>query len=139
MTIKTLRLKTENGEKIFDSFELIADLGVKGDVKAKGGDRQILISDEDCLKEYRENKKGLCVNRFMPNITTTGLNYSNLKEGDKLGLGETEIEISSTFKKCFPECEFVQSGKVCQIKKACAFAKIIKGGMISTGDEIIEI
>lgn len=138
MIIKTLRLKDEK-EEIFESFELIADLGVKGDVKAKGGDRQLCLADEDLLNEYRECGKGVCVHRFMPNITTVGLDYTALKEGDKFKIGDTEIEISSTLKKCFPECEFVQSGNVCQIKKACAFARITKSGTIFAGDEIIEI
>ena len=138
MNIKTLRLKDDSGENIFNSFDLIADFGVKGDVKAKGGDRQLCLADEDKLNEYREQGKGLCVNRFMPNITTTGLDYSNLKEGDKFKIGGAEIEISSTLKKCFPECEFVQSGRICQIKKSCAFAKTLKSGTITAGDEIIE-
>ena len=139
MNVKTLRLKTDNGEETFKSFELIADHGVKGDKKAKGGDRQLCLSDERCLLNYREENIGLCVNRFMPNITTSGLDYSSLKEGDKFKINEVEIEISSTLKKCFPECEHVKNGRVCQIKRACAFAKIIKGGFVSAGDEIIEI
>ncbi len=138
MKIETLRIKTDNGEKIVDSLNLIAGLGIEGDKKAKGGDRQIALADNSKLIEYRENQKGLCVRRFMPNIATSGLDYETIHAGDKFVIGDITLEISSTDKKCFDECPFVMNNTHCEIKTNCAFAKILKDGTIRTGDEIVE-
>lgn len=138
MKIETLRTKTENGETNVSSLNLIAGLGVEGDKKAKGGDRQLTLADESKLIAYRTDGNGLCVHRFMPNIATSGIDYNNLTVGSQLKIGDTVIEISSTEKKCFDECKFVQNDSHCKIKHNCAFAKIIIGGTIKAGDEIIE-
>ncbi len=138
MKIETLRTKTENGETNVSSLNLIAGLGVEGDKKAKGGDRQLTLADESKLIAYRTDGNGLCVHRFMPNIATSGIDYNNLTVGSQLKIGDTVIEISSTEKKCFDECKFVQNDSHCEIKHNCAFAKIIVGGTIKAGDEIIE-
>lgn len=132
MEIAKLRMKTENGEEEVSSLTLIAGLGIEGDKKAKGGDRQLCLADEDALAEYRRDNEGLCVKRFMPNISTTALNYKDLKPGTQLSFGETIIEISDYGKKCFPECPLVQRGEICQIRKNSAFAKIITSGTVKT-------
>ena len=138
MKIEMLRTKTDSGEETVTSLNLIAGLGVEGDKKAKGGDRQLTLADESSLVAYRADGNGLCVHRFMPNVATSGIDYSALKVGDRFTIGDIVIEISSTNKKCFEECKFVQNGSHCEIKHNCAFAKIICGGTITTGDEIIE-
>lgn len=130
MEIAKLRMKTENGEEEVSSLTLIAGLGIEGDKKAKGGDRQLCLADEGALTEYRRDNEGLCVRRFMPNITTTGLDYMRLTPGTQLNLGEAVIEISDYKKKCFPECPLVQRGEICQIRKNSAFAKIITSGTV---------
>ncbi len=132
MEIAKLRIKTENGEEEVSSLTLIAGLGIEGDKKAKGGDRQLCLADENAFAEYRLDNEGLCVKRFMPNITTKGLNYKEIKPGSQLKMGEALIEISEHQKKCFPECPLVQRGEICQIRKNSAFAKIITSGTVNT-------
>lgn len=128
--IAKLRIKTENGEEEVSSLSLIANLGISGDKKANGGDRQLCLADEKTLSEYRSDNVGLCVKRFMPNITTSNLNYADIKPGTVLKIDDAVIEISSYEKKCFPECELVKQGKICQIRKNSAFAKIITSGTV---------
>ncbi|MDD6807303.1 MAG: hypothetical protein PUD72_02475 [Oscillospiraceae bacterium] len=136
MHISKLQIKTDEGKKNVEYLELIQNHGIKGDKKANGGDRQICLADESALLTYMEKNIGLCTKRFMPNITTSGLNYNMLNAGDLLKINSVIIEISSYEKRCFPECSLVQCGKQCEIKNACAFGKVISGGTIKTGDEI---
>ncbi len=130
MEIVKLRMKTENGEEEVASLSLLAGIGIEGDKKANGGDRQLCIADEKAFTEYRFDNEGLCVKRFMPNITTSGLDYKSLKPGTQLKMGDTLIEISEHQKKCFPECQLVQRGEICQIRKNSAFAKIVTSGTV---------
>jgi len=137
MYIANLRVKTENGEEQVEALELIQNLGIKGDKKAKGGDRQVCLADEKALTEYREKNIGLCTKRFMPNISTIGIDYSLLECGQKLTIGNVVIEISAYEKTCFPECTLVEAGTHCEILHNCAFGKIISGGPIHVGNEIV--
>ena len=130
MEIIKLRMKTEEGETEVKKLNLIENHGVEGDKKAKGGDKQLCLADEAALSEYRKDGVGLCVKRFMPNISTAGIDYSTLKPGTQLKVGDALIEISSSRKKCFPECELIKNGRTCQIIRNSAFAKIIKSGSV---------
>ena len=131
MEIIKLRIKSESSETEVKSLSLIANLGIDGDKKANGGERQLCIADEDALNNYRLKGDGLCVNRFMPNITTRGLDYSKLQPGTQLQVGTAIIQISDYKKKCFCECSIVQSGNTCEICKNSAFAKIITSGTVN--------
>ena len=131
MEIAKLRIKTEEGEKLVSSLFLVAGLGIEGDKKAKGGDRQICLADEDELTTYRQKDLGLCVNRFMPNISTRNLDYKNLQIGTQLNIGNAVIEITSTNKKCFPECELIKAHTTCEIAHSCAFAKVLTSGEVT--------
>lgn len=132
MEIVKLRMKTENGEEEVTSLSLISGFGIEGDKKANGGDRQLCLADENSLNEYRKINEGLCVKRFMPNITTNNLDYTAAKPGALIKLDSVTLEISNYEKKCFPECPLVQRGEICQIRKNSAFAKIITSGTVKT-------
>ncbi len=136
MKVIKLRLKSENGEAFFDSFDLVEGKGISCDPKAKGGDRQLSLGDEKELILYREQNEGLCVKRYMPNISTEGLDYKSLTVGTRLHIGESVIEITEIGKKCFPECDLVCNHKVCNMKYNCAFAKVIIPATIKPGDTI---
>lgn len=136
MKVVKLRLKLNKQECLFDKFFLKENLGIDGDPKADGGDRQICIGDEAELCFYRAEDAGLCVKRYIPSISTEGLNYSSLSKGDTLRIGEAEIEITEIGKRCFPECTLVQEGKTCNMKRNCAFAKVIRSGSVIPGSEI---
>lgn len=136
MKVISLMLKTDEGEKTFEALNLIADHGVEGDKKAKGGERQVCLADEHKLRLYRAEGAGTCVKRFMPNIATEGLDYITLKAGDMLSIGNAEIEISPLAKRCFDECPFVKAGNICAIKENCAFGMITKSGTVHQDDDI---
>lgn len=138
MKIAKLRLKKDGQEVLLDELELIVELGAKGDEKAlkKGGDAKLILADEKELVRYRDERKGLCAERFRPHISTEDLDYTILLPGTVIKIGSAEIEITSLSKKCFPECDFVKKGLTCGIKFNCATAKVKKSGIVFPGDQI---
>jgi hypothetical protein len=63
-----------------------------------------------------------------------------LKTGDKLILGGgTELEITQIGKRCHRRCEIFEQLGDCIMPHEGAFAKVIKGGMINVGDDIVVI
>ena len=119
------------------SINLIENLGVEGDFHAKGGERQVsLLANESIDKMYEKGLK-LQPGAFGENIVTEGIELISLSIGQKIRIGETELEISKIGKECLERCQiFYQTGD-CIMPREGVFAKVIKGGIIKLGDEII--
>ena len=116
--------------------------GIEGDIHA-GGERQVSLlsweainTQENCPKI---RKKGI---KFKPgdfaeNITTEGLNLTNLKIGDKIRIaGNIIIEVCQIGKECHNYCEIYKKLGNCIMPKQGIFAKVIKGGKIMPTDPI---
>lgn len=141
MFISGLMTKVDNNKISVKSLRLVAGLGVEGDAKAKGGERQLLLCDANSFAAFSQNGKALCARRFMPNVLTEGIKWAEIAEGTRMQLGSSAIiEITSTFKKCFPpDCEQLATGETCEIKHATASAKILQSGEIKESDSITVI
>lgn len=128
--------KKDNIKKIERGF-LKENHGLVGDVNAKGGYRQIsIIGKKD--REYleKENIRGLCTKRFYENITIEDLNVEKLATGQKIIIGETVHKITSIGKRCFPECNLLNSNIPCPLSRGVVLTKVIKGGIIKIRDKV---
>lgn len=111
---------------------LIKDKGIQGDINAKGGDRQISILNLSTKESAEKLKhKGLCIPRFFENLIVGDLDISKIRVGQKLQTGDAVIEITQIGKECFPNCQLVQEGKVCDLAMETIFAKVVKTGSIA--------
>ena len=74
---------------------------------------------------------------FAENITCEGIDLLALPVGTRLSVGDKVIlEISQIGKECHSGCAiFRQTGK-CIMPKEGVFARVIRGGAVSTGDAI---
>jgi MOSC domain-containing protein YiiM len=113
---------------------LIANLGLEGDFHARGGDRQISL----LFAESRETMKeeGLCFLRFRENLSIRGFALPALTPGKRLAAGEALLEITGETKRCHEECVLYEEGKQCGLAGLNLFAKVLKGGVIRTGDKV---
>jgi cyclic pyranopterin phosphate synthase len=113
-------------------IELVVDHGVEGDAYAGPGDRQVVFFEDDARRalDAAENR-GLCYARFHENIRVEGLELRTLSAGARLSIGETEVEITSARKRCYPECELPRG--TCHILGHVAFARVLRGGSIAVG------
>jgi MOSC domain-containing protein YiiM len=118
--------------------EVIAGVGISGDAYAGPGDRQ-LVFFEDTAREAleRAEEAGLCYARFFENVRVSGLELAGFTEGDRLALGEAEVEITSARKRCYAECTLTPDG--CLIRGHVAFARVTNGGRISVGDAVTPV
>jgi MOSC domain-containing protein YiiM len=76
---------------------------------------------------------------FAENITTEGIDLSELEIGDKLKLGtEAEIKITKFGKQCHGRCIIYEQIGDCIMPRKGVFAKVNRGGPIRVGD-IVEV
>ena len=121
---------------------LIENLGLEGDRHAKGGERQVSLLFVENPEKTTDSKpgaeKGLCFERFKENIAIR--RQSPFSEyaapGARLAAGEAVLEITGETKHCHEECTLFEAGKRCSLAGRNLFAKVVKSGVIRTGDGI---
>lgn len=116
----------------------ITEKGIENDAHAGDWHRQISLLAKESIDNFeKELGRKLEFGEFAENITTEGITLYTMKPGDKLNIGEVELEVTQIGKKCHGDgCAiFSQVGK-CVMPKEGIFAKVIKTGSIKAGDEI---
>lgn len=141
--VVSCNVSTKKGEikHPVDSIVLIEDFGVEGDAHAeKGSKRQISLLGRESIKKMEDlGVKGLCFGKFAENITTEGIELFTLPVGTIIQIGETIHEVTQIGKKCHAAdgCEVARTVGMCIMPKEGIFTKVIKGGTVKVGDEII--
>jgi MOSC domain-containing protein YiiM len=126
-------VKKNIGEGLFRE-----DVGLAGDAHADSGThRQVSLLDMSSINKMRES--GLKVNPgdFAENLTTEGIDIVSLPVGTRIVVGkQVLLEITQIGKECHSGCAvFKQVGK-CIMPKEGVFARVLRGGVIRTGDAI---
>ncbi|MDA3906475.1 MAG: MOSC domain-containing protein [Bacteroidales bacterium] len=115
--------------------------GVANDAHAGKWHRQVsLLAKESNEKFAREAKRNIAYGEFAENITTEGIVLYKTFPGDRLIIGETELEITQIGKKCHGDnCAIFREIGSCVMPKEGIFARVIKGGTVQTGDKMVYI
>ncbi len=123
-----------------DTIELTAT-GVKNDAHAGKWHRQVsLLAKESNEKFALAAKRIVAYGEFAENITTVGIVLHKTIPGDRLIIGETELEITQIGKKCHGDnCAIFREIGSCVMPKEGIFAKVITGGNIKAGDKLVYI
>jgi MOSC domain-containing protein YiiM len=125
-------------KKPIKEAEIITDHGIKDDAHASGTwHRQISLLALESIKKMQE--KGLSVKPgdFAENITTEGIDLLELPIGRRMKIGNVEAEVSQIGKECHTRCAIYYLAGDCVMPKEGIFVKVLKGGKIREGDEIV--
>ena len=125
--------------------KLLEGFGLEGDAHGGPGTRQVSLLSIESIREQTEcpkiEKRGLCLGPgdFSENITTEGLNLSQLRIGDRLNIGRDAIlQISKIGRECHKHCSIYSKMSDCIIPREGLFAMVLHGGTISV-DDIVEV
>jgi MOSC domain-containing protein YiiM len=125
-------------KKAVQMIELVKEHGVKGDAHAGEGIRQVsLLSIESIEKMKRQGLDHLVPGDFGENITTSGIILHDLEIGTILKIGETLHEVTKIGKECHTRCAIYHQAGDCIMPKEGIFTKVLKGGIVKAGDEIV--
>ncbi|MEA4869971.1 Coenzyme PQQ synthesis protein E [bioreactor metagenome] len=117
-----------------ESLSLSPEAGVAGDRRsAKDGLVSLLASEAE---ESARGMDGLCTGRFEANLVTHGLDYAALRVGTGLRVGDCELTVTRVGKRCYEACQRIKQDETCPLPSNCAFARVVRGGVIHTNDEI---
>lgn len=112
--------------------------GLIGDAHADGGShRQVSLLAQESIEKMRCQGYKVGPGDFAENLTCQGIDLVVLPLGSRLKVGDgVVLEISQIGKECHVGCAiFKETGK-CIMPREGVFARVIKGGTVSAGDEI---
>jgi MOSC domain-containing protein YiiM len=111
----------------------VEDVGLGGCAHARPqSKRQVLLMDEETLAAF-----GLAPGIVRENVTTQGLPVNGLAIGQRLRIGEAEFELTLVCDPCV-QIEALRPGLQAAIKgKRGMLCKVLRGGKIQRGDEIV--
>lgn len=116
---------------------LVENFGLEGD--AHGGDwhRQISLLSQDRIDAFNARGAGVIPGAFGENLAVSGLDLKTLPVGCRLRIGDVVLlEITQIGKTCHSSCEIAQRMGECIMPTNGIFARVLRGGMVSVGDEV---
>jgi len=119
--------------------ELKEEFGVVGDAH---GDpcthRQVSFLAVESIKKMQALGLKVGPGDFAENLTTEGIELITLPIGTRVWVGDTAIlEVTQIGKVCHTPCAIYYQAGRCVMPEEGIFARVIKGGMVKVGDEIL--
>ncbi len=118
-----------------NEVQVLEDVGLEGCAHARPqGKRQVLLVDRETLDVF-ELKPGI----VRENVTTEGLEVNGLAIGQRLQIGEVELQVSAVCDPC-EQIEALRPGLQAEMQgKRGMLCKVLRGGLLRRGDAIVVI
>ncbi len=116
---------------------LVEDWGIEEDAHGGNWHRQVSLLPAERIREFVERGAGVEAGSFGENLIVEGFDLKDLPVGTQLQIGETILEITQIGKDCHDHCRIWQTMGDCIMPREGVFARVITGGTIKKGDEII--
>ncbi len=100
--------------------------------------RQVSLLAIESIDKMRSLGLNLGSGDFAENITTEGIDLVSLPVGTRIGIGDKVIlEVTQIGKECHTACAIRRQVGKCIMPEEGVFAKVIRGGAVKAGAEII--
>ena len=119
-----------------DKIRLIENYGIEGDAHAGAWHRQVSLLDRSSVDKLREKLPDIPAGAFAENILTDGIILYELPVGTLLNIGSVQLEVTQIGKECHAACAIRKQVGDCVMPREGIFARVIKGGSVSSGDDI---
>jgi MOSC domain-containing protein YiiM len=112
--------------------KVVKDSGFEGCEHARtGSERQVLLMDSETLATM-DLQPGI----IRENITTSGINVNGLAAGQRLRIGEAELEVSMPCTPC-DLMEKIRPGLRRELRgRRGMLCRVVEGGLIRRGDTV---
>jgi len=120
------------------SIRLRPGHGVEGDAHAGDWTRQVSLLAQESIDKMKALGLEVAPGDFAENITTIGLDLTGLAVGARLKVGpEAVLELTQIGKECHAGCAIMKAVGQCVMPKEGVFFKVVTGGQVKPGDEIV--
>lgn len=113
--------------------------GIEGDAHASSEwHRQVSLLAIESIRKMQSLGLDVKPGDFAENLTTEGIDLLSLPIGTRMAIGrEIEVEVSQIGKECHSRCAIYYQAGDCVMPKEGIFVRVLKGGRVRIGDEIV--
>lgn len=122
---------------VIHEAELKADWGIVGDAHAGNWHRQVSLLEREKIEAFRKKGVDVAYGAFGENLIVNGIDLRTIQVGSLIHVGACLLELTQIGKECHDHCAIYKAVGECIMPKEGVFARVLKGGTIQPGDEII--
>lgn len=111
--------------------------GIDGDAHAGCWHRQVSLLGSEKIDAFRARGAQVEYGAFGENLVVEGFDFRNLPVGTLLRCGDVLLEMTQIGKECHAHCAIYQQVGDCIMPREGVFARVLEGGVISVGDEMV--
>lgn len=119
------------------TVKLIENYGLENDAHAGNWHRQVSLLSYEKIEEFKAKGAPVKDGAFGENLIVQGFDFKTLPVGTRLKCNDVILEITQIGKQCHNACEIFKIMGDCIMPREGVFARVIKGGVISEGDEMV--
>lgn len=114
------------------------EFGLVGDAHADCcTHRQVSLLAIESIDKMRNRGFNIGPGDFAENLTTEGIDLVALPVGTRLSTGQgVVLEVTQIGKQCHTKCAIYRQIGKCVMPKEGVFARVIRGGVVRSGDEL---
>lgn len=129
--------KKGTAKKNIGKAVFIENYGLENDAHAGNWHRQVSLLSYDEVEKFRARGANVADGAFGENLLVEGFDFKTFPVGTIFKCNEVILEITQIGKKCHSECEIYHQVGDCIMPREGVFAKVIHGGSIAVGDELV--
>ncbi len=115
---------------------LIENYGLEGDAHAGSWHRQVSLLAYERIRDFNREGANVSFGDFGENLVVEGFDLNKLPVGSMIFAGGCVLEVTQIGKECHSECEIARRTGKCIMPSNGIFARVLKGGTVSVGDEV---
>ena len=124
-------------KKNVGSAVFVEDWGLEGDAHAGKWHRQVSLLSGEKIDAFRAKGAEVEDGAFGENLVVEGIDFAKLPVGTRFRCGEVVLELTQIGKECHNGCAIFQKMGECIMPREGVFTRVLKGGKVSVGDEMI--
>ncbi|MBQ1785821.1 MAG: MOSC domain-containing protein [Turicibacter sp.] len=114
---------------------LIENHGIEGDAHAGKWHRQVSLLALEKIEDFNNKGANVDFGAFGENLVISGIKLNELPVGQKIQIGEVELEVTQIGKECHTRCAIYYRVGQCIMPKNGIFTRVLKGGKVKVNDE----
>jgi len=124
-------------KKNIGECNVIEGFGLENDAHGGNWHRQVSLLSYDKVLEFNDKGGAVEDGAFGENILVEGIDFKTLPIGTLFKCNDVILELTQVGKECHAHCEIYKRVGDCIMPREGVFSKVIHGGKIKVGDELI--
>jgi TatD DNase family protein len=112
--------------------------GLVGDAHAGNWHRQVSLLSHEKIEAFRRRGAKVAHGDVGENLVVEGIDFASLPAGTILECGDVVLEMTQIGKECHSHCAIFKVMGDCIMPREGVFAQVLRGGLITAGDEMRE-